>query len=142
MRPNTTWLIGLFACLMFALACVPAMAGEGHGIEKMTGSDWKGMWGFEKRGFSECWLAGSRHQAALSLASLDAIEARLGNNSPAAATIRAERANLQALLRCQVTPSQLESGVDAFYKNPANGRVLLGDALHQVVMARARGAIR
>jgi hypothetical protein len=123
------------ACLtlLAMLVAPPAWAGdEGHGIEGMTAKDWKGMWGFEKRGFSECWLAGARHQATRTLAALTRLQKEVGPSK----TLTAMQTEAKTILECRVTPNQLEEAVNRFYESPGNARVLLGDALHFVVMER------
>jgi len=127
----------IFAALCAAPVCAPAPAAadEGYGIETMTAKDWKGMWGFQKRGFAECWLAGKRHQAARMLSDLKRLEPQLGQ---AAAQLRPLAAECRSIVDCRLTPQQLEDGVNRFYECAANSKVLLGDALHAVVTARAR----
>jgi hypothetical protein len=120
------------------LAAVSVAAGEGHGIEAMRAKDWKGMWGFEKRGFAECWLAGTRHQAGRTLAGLEKLQQQLGPQAPAAArdTLEAIGDEAKTILECRLTPKQLEESVNRFYEAPGNANVLLGDALHFVVLER------
>jgi hypothetical protein len=123
------WAAPLLAAILLVTICAggAAAASEGHGIEGMIGADWKGMWGFEKRGFAECWLAGTRHQAARTLAELRRAE-------PLPAPLKALQIELSAILGCRLTPKQLEEAVNRFYEAPGNAKVLLGDALHAVVV--------
>lgn len=133
-RPAALLLV--LTLLLAATAPLAAAGSDGHGIETMTGGDWKGMWGFEKRGFAECWLAGKRHQAARTLAALKAAE-------PANGALAAHQAELKAILACRLSPKQLEAAVNRFYEAPGTAGVLLGDALHAVVLETARkGAAR
>ncbi len=131
----------IIAVLVCAVICLlPAIAAaEGHGIERMVAKDWKGMWGFEKRGFAECWLAGKHHQAARTLAELKRIEQQLGPQSTAAQQLQPMRAELRAIVNCQPTPKQLEECVSKFYEAPGNAHVLLGDALHSVILDLCEG---
>ncbi|MFH0809977.1 MAG: hypothetical protein V2A77_05855 [Pseudomonadota bacterium] len=131
---------GAFAALVVALLCaalcfIPvAVAAEGHGIERMKSKDWKGMWGFEKRGFAECWLAGHRHLATRALADLRGLRQQMGAQSAVAQQIKKMQTEMKAVVDCRATPQQLEESVDRFYQQPGNGEVLLGDAFHFVIL--------
>ncbi len=136
------------ALLVAALVCVACLtpaapaAAEGYGIESMTAKDWQGMWGFQKRGFAECWLAGKRHQAARTAAELTRLQQQLAPQGAACASVQSMQAELRAILDCRLTPSQLEESVNRFYGAPGNSKVLLGDALHFVVLGKGRSGLR
>jgi hypothetical protein len=130
-------MVALIALL--ALVAPLAAAAEGYGIEGMIGEDWKGMWGFQKRGFAECWLAGKRHQAQRTLSELNQLQQEMPEG-PAKARLKGMQIELKTLLGCRLTPAQLEEGVNRFYDQPANKNVRLGDALTSVVLSACGGA--
>ena len=127
------------ALVIFAAVCAPAPAAADEGIANMTCRDWNDMWGFYKRGLAECWLASKRDQAARTLSQLNHLQQLLGETPSAARdALKTMQTEAKSILECRLTPRQMEEAVNRFYEAPDNAKVLLGDALHAVVTARAR----